>query len=404
MNLDRKRWIILGSCILADLVQGASYASSVFAKPMMEQLNCTKEQWTMAFSLSLVFLPVGMLVSGRIVDRSSPKIAVAGGAVIFGLGWFLAGFSNSVTWLYLTFGTMMSIGSGATYGAAVAVAVRWFPDRRGLASGLAVGALGFGTAIISIVGARLLQHFTVLMTFRILGIVFFVIVALAAMVISNPPRDYAPKGIAGSKSDGSLGPELSWSQMLTKPRFWVLYALYVFGAFSGLMVISQASPIAQEMAGLTKEAAAVVVMVLGLANASGRVIWGTVSDRLGRVWSLTLMFVVTMIIMFLMPQLATQQATLVLGAILIGACFGGYLGTFPSLSAESFGVRNAGVNYALLFSAFSIAAIAGPKVGARLGQQPGGYAQAFIVAGVIAAIGLLICLAIGVTDRRQPSR
>ncbi len=145
MNLDRKRWFVLGSCILANLVQGATYASSVFAKPIMEQLHCTKEQWAMAWSLSLVFLPVGMLLSGKIVDQRSPRIAVGAGAVLFGLGAFLAGFSRSLLWLDLTFGVMMSIGSGATYGAAVAVSVRWFPDRRGLAAGLT--AAGFGAGV-----------------------------------------------------------------------------------------------------------------------------------------------------------------------------------------------------------------------------------------------------------------
>lgn len=405
MDLDRKRWFILAACVLTNVVSGAAYASSVFAKPMMEHLKCTKEQWALAFSLSLLFLPIGMLMSGRIADRGRPRVAVAMGAVLFGLGVFLAGFSNSLTWLYLTFGAMLSLGSGSAYGAAIAVSVRWFPERRGMASGVTVGALGFGTAIIAPLAQWLILNpsLGVLGMLKVLGAACFVILVLASLVLANPPAGYAPAGFRPQTgSPAGAGDGLNWTQMLAKPRFWLLYALYAFGAFSGLMIISQASPIAQEMAGLNAKAAAGVVSVLGLANATGRVFWGSVSDKIGRLSSLALMFFVTLIVMFLLPGLATHKATLIPAVILIGTCFGGYLGTFPSLCADSFGTRNAAVNYALLFSAFGLAGVVGPKIGARFAGSPGGYAQAFVVAGVISVVGLLLALGMRIADAKGP--
>lgn len=399
---ESRRWLILLACVAANLVQGTAYASSVFARPMMEHLGCTKEEWALAFSLSIGFLPIGMLLSGILADRRSPRLGVAIGGLLFGGGVFLAGFSYSLAWLYTTFGVVLSLGSGAVYGAAIATAVRWFPDRRGFASGLAVGALGFGTAIIAPVAQRLIQipELGVLGMFRVLGVGFAAILLLASTIIVNPPKDYAPPGSApGPRDTAKARDHLAWTAVLRRARFWALYVLYVLGAFSGLMVISQASPIAQDLAGMSERAAAGVVALLGLANAAGRVSWGFASDRIGRLLSLCLMFLVTIGVMLALPSLARDRSTLIPAVIVVGVCFGGYLGTFPSISADAFGTTNAGVNYAMLFSAFSLSGLIGPKVGARLAQTSGGYDQGFLVAGVISAVGLALATAMTLAER-----
>lgn len=417
MSLDKRRWLILLAGIVANLCQGAAYASSIFAKPVLEFLHCMvaknghigpdMNKWAFAFSLNLGMLPVGMLLSGKLADQKSPRLVVAIGALLFGGGMFLAGYTSNINWFFVTFGIMMGLGSGSAYGAIVSTAVRWFPDRRGLASGLAVGALGFGPAVIAPVALSLMAHapagsVPVLFTFKVLGIAFLIAMGLAALATSNPPKGYKPEGFTPSPAAKAVsGINFTWTQMLGTGKFWVLYVMYACGAFSGLMIISQASPIAKEIAGDPAQIAifaAKAVSVIAIANAAGRVVWAYISDLIGRMPALCAMFLITAIAMFVLPQFAAQQNTFMIDAILIGICFGGYLGTFPSLCADSFGSTGMAVNYALLFSAFAVAAIAGPKVGAIIKMSTGSYSQAFIIAGVVSAVGFLTALALTASE------
>jgi MFS transporter, OFA family, oxalate/formate antiporter len=437
MNPDKKRWLILLAGILANLCMGAAYASSVFAKPMLIHLallvpkmipnpdgvgkmvdptgamvpDMTK--WAIAFSINLAFLPIGMLLSGRIADKKSTRLVVVLGGLMFGLGMFLAGFANSLTMLYVTFGITMGLGSGAAYGAIVSTAVRWFPDFRGLASGLAVGALGFGSFVIAPVANSMInpaEPDSVLYAFKVLGLAFLAIIAVASVIMVNPPAGYKPAGFnpKAPASKAASKEDLVWTQMLGRAKFWGLYLMYACGTFSGLMIISQASPIAQSMTNdikalgdpkLMAAAGAGIASILGLANAAGRIVWGSISDRIGRLLSLALMFVLTSAAMFLLPTFVVERSTFVPLAIVLGACFGGYLGTFPSICADAFGVKNMAVNYGVLFSAFSVAAVAGPFVGAAINKSSGGYGPAFTIAGVVAAVGFVLAVCLMLAER-----
>jgi len=167
------------------------------------------------------------------------------------------------------------------------------------------------------------------------------------------------------------------------------------------MVISQASPIGQKMANLTPADAVWIVSLMGLSNALGRVFWGFVSDKIGRLNSLLTMFAVTAVAMFLLPELAKAKTTLLIDGMIVGACFGGYLGTFPSVCADYFGTKNLTVNYALLFSAFSVAAIAGPISAGKIHTATGTYVNAFIIAGAVSAAGVLLTIIAIFLSRRK---
>lgn len=409
LKTDKKRWGILLAGVLANMCMGAAYASSVFAKPLILHLGLYSQvaggvqmpdmtKWAWAFALNLACLPVGMLISGKFADIKSSKIVIACGGTIFGLGMLLTGFAGSLTWVLICFGIMMGIGSGAAYGAVVSTTVRWFPDMRGLASGLAVGALGCGTLVIAPVAHWLMTNvpegeIPVLWSFKVMGIAFFVIIIAASFMMASPPAGYKPEGwipktaIAGTASASN---DVNWSSMLKKSEFWILFFMYACGTFSGLMVISQASLIAQKMAKLTPADAVWIVMLMGLANALGRVFWGFVSDKIGRLNVLLIMFAVTSTVMFLFPELARTKLALLFGCMIVGACFGGYLGTFPSVCADYFGAKNLTLNYALLFSAFSVAAITGPLAAGKIEALTGSYVNAFIVAGIVSFSGIVL--------------
>lgn len=413
VNPDKKRWLILFCGILANMCQGAAYASSVFAVPLLMHLGLSvigpngKEapdmaKWALVFSMNLAMLPIGMLLSGKIADQRSPRVVVAAGGILFGLGVFLAGFSESYAWLCITFGIMAGLGSGAAYGAVVSVAARWFPERRGLASGLAVGALGFGTVLIVPIANWLIQFsgsapdLAVLFTLKVLGVAFLVIMVAASNIMVNPEKGYAPANFVPTvAAKAASGVDFAWKDMVRTGRFWLLYVLYVCGAFSGLLVISQAKPIVMgiQTTGLDPAAlakyAGYFVMVVAAANATGRVAWGWISDRTGRMPAITMMFLITSVTMLLLPRLTGSTNTLFPAAILLGACYGGYLGIFPPICADAFGGKNMAVNYALLFSGFSVAAIAGPYAAGFIKNTTGSYDQAFLVAGGVAFVGLL---------------
>ena len=400
MDLSKKRRVVIAAGVFANLCQGAAYSFSVFKGPLKAHLGCSETQVALAFSLAIAFLPVGMLISGRFADRGGPRIVVALGGLLFGAAMFLAGFSHSVAWLYATFGVMLSLGNGAVYGAVVATAVKWYPERRGMAGGIVVSALGLGTVAIAPLAQRMIDSpaLGVLGAFKVLGAAFVVITVGASLFMTNPPPGYST---APEKENQPTAEDLHWRRMLARPRFWLLYVIYTAGAFSGLMIVSQASSIAQELTGLRAGAASLVVGVLGLANASGRLSWGTISDRIGRLPALALMFAITAAVMFGFSTLAASAPGLVAAILLVGLCYGGYLGTFPSICADAFGSRNLTVNYGLLFSAFSLAGVLGPRVGAVLKESTGGYTASFAVACGVALFGLLLCLITGIRPDRS---
>lgn len=393
MNLDRKRWVVIIAAICANLCQGSAYVFSVYAAPLEKHLGAPQPQVSLAFSLSLGFLPLGMLMAGRYADRGSPRLMVLLGGTLFSLGMFLAGFTNSLTWLYLTYGLMMSLGNGAAYGAAVSAAVRWFPDKRGMASGLVVSALGLGALIIAPIAQWSISQIGILHTFKALGIVFLFVVIVASRLINNPPAGYAPAN--ASSGDGVnvvCRSNLNWRAMIAQPVFYQLFVLYLFGTFSGLMVMSRASGIAQELAGMSPALASVTVGLLGAANSAGRLAWGAVSDKIGRFRALALMFTLTAIMMIGLASVITDPVLFVPAILLVGLCYGGYLGVFPSVCADAFGSVNLAVNYAVLFTAFSLAGLVGPQVVTLLRTTMDAYAPAFWIAAGICAVGLVMSL------------
>ena len=395
LTLSKKRWIVMSAGILANACMGAGYAFSVFRNDLVSVLGCTPQQASFAFSLSFVFLPVGMLACGWIVRRFGSRAAVTTGGLVFGLGTVAAGFSQSISWLYLTYGAMVSVGNGITYAAVVATAVRWFPERKGLAGGLVVGALGAGTLVISYAGQAMLgQGTNVLDAIKILGLCYIMVGLFASRFISDPPKGYAPVAASRKAKVEAAGPtnDFVWQQMIAQPYFWLMFVVYVCGTFPGLMLISQAKDVAKEVTKLDLAAAAGMVGMLGASNAVGRMLWGAVSDRIGRLNSLTAMLAVTALVMFFMPGLLGLKIGLIIGFVATGLCFGGCLGTFPSVCADAFGSRNIEVNYAVLFVAFSVAGVAGPVYGAQLHEVSGGYNTGFMAAATAGALGVALSI------------
>ena len=408
MTNTQKRWFILGAGIVANICQGVAYTSSIFMLPLGEALNRPHDKWSgewgLIFAMTLAFLPLGMLLSGKLADLGKTRFTAGMGALLFGGGLLLASLGGGVGWIALTLGAMTSIGSGCMYGTVLGAIVRWFPDRRGLASGLAVAAVGVGPLILAPITSRFIASYGVMDMFAILGVICLVFMGLAALYVKNPPEGYAPEGWTPpvQSTTAPAREHLNWKQMIARPLFWLMFAAYFCGVFAGILVNGLAAPIAVELAGFTRAEAPLAVMLFAVASAGGRALWGYLSDRFGRVPMIAVAFVLTAVSMFAMYRYVTAPGALLPCIAAAGLCYGGIFGTFPSLCADSFGTKNAAVNLAVLFISFSLVALIAPQVvGAYRAAGQGEYTGAFLVAGCIAVIGLVLSIIMGRTIARS---
>lgn len=388
------RWLVLISSVVINLCIGSAYAWSVFQKPLIDLFSWSTADTSLAFTIALAIVPIAMIVAGRLQDRIGPKKVIFAGGVLFGIGIIGAGFTHSLGVLYLTYGITGGIGIGTTYACTVANTVKFFPDRRGLASGLIAAGFGLGAVLFAPVSTMLIDAFGVLAAFKGLGAVYLTLIPVLSLFIKAAPAGYAPAGWAPAAcpSNPVTVVDKNWKQMLADPRFYVLWCVYLIGTVSGLMIIAHASPFGQEIIKITPQVAAMAVGVLALANTGGRIFWGWVSDRIGRFNTILVMFLLSGIVMLVLPGVSGLMG-FVAALIVVGLCFGGFMGIFPSITADLFGPKNLGMNYGLMFTAFGAAAIIGPRLAAMAKESSGGdYTQAFLVAAALSAVGIVLGL------------
>jgi OFA family oxalate/formate antiporter-like MFS transporter len=352
----------------------------------------TTAQASLAFTLNLSLVPFAMIVAGRIQDSKGPKVVTLVGGIIFGLGIFLAGRIGSLSGLYLTYGVLGGIGIGTVYACTVGNTIKWFPDKRGLAGGLTAAGFGMGAVVFAPLAVTLIAGSGVLGTFSILGILFGIVIVVSSFFMAAPAAGWKPEGWT-PKSGATQGSEDKTStEMLKTPRFYILWAMYTIGCISGLMIVGHASPIAQEQIGLSPEVAAAVVSFLGIANSSGRVFWGFISDRIGRYNAFAAMFVVSAVCLIIL-NLASGLALFIVGICGVAMSFGGYMGIMPSITADNFGAKYIGINYGVMFTAFGLAAFIGPRLAAVVKESSGGaYGPAFVITSVMSIAGILLAL------------
>jgi OFA family oxalate/formate antiporter-like MFS transporter len=378
--MRKNRWIILIVSVMINLCIGFAYAWSVFQKPLMETFGWSAGQASLVFTINLAVLPIAMIVAGRLGKKIGVRGVVMMGGLLFGAGIFLSGMIQSIGALYFTYGLVAGSGIGLIYSCTVSNTVKWFPDKKGLAGGLTAGGFGAGSIIFAPVAVSFISSQGVLGAFKILGLIFSAVILVLGLLMSSPPEEDA----VAETIDQSGKRELATKEMLKTSDFYMIWILMVLGCISGLMIISQASPIGQAKVGLSQEEAAFAVGFIGLANATGRVFWGMVSDKLGRYQTLMMMFLFSSVGLILL--VVTSALPLFLAAIcLIAASYGGVFGLFPSITADLFGVRNMGMNYGVVMTGLSVGAIIGPQI-AAFAVGASGYDLAFMI-----TVGINIC-------------
>ncbi len=389
------RWRVLVGSVLVLLCTGAIYAFSVFAGPLTSAHGWTMGQVMLAFTINGAIAPIPMIAGGYIIDRGGARLAIFAGSLLFALGFVLTGTASSTTQLYLYYGLIAGLGQGFAYSGCLNNTIKLFPDKRGLAAGLITMGMGAGSVVAAPVAQAIIKSSGVGAAFVRMGIVYAVVVVLGALLIQPAPNGYAPAGWTPPTGAGAPVNH-TWTQMLRKPSFYLIFVMLGAGAFSGLLIASQLSPIAQtSMFGITAATAAVLVSIYSICNAAGRFAWGAVSDRLGYTTAVASIYAVVALAMVVLLTMHST-AGFVIGIVLLGLCFGGVMGVFPALTMKTFGPRFQGVNYGIMFSAYSIAAYFGPKIGASMGGgAKGDYTNPFIVSIVVAVVGIALALVLG---------
>lgn len=380
------RWRVVVGGVSMNLALGSLYAWSVFVLPLEQEFTWTRAQTSWVFTIAIVTFAVTFIFAGRMQDVRGPRLCAFLGAVLVSLGFFLASFTASLTYLYLMF-AVVGAGNGFGYAAPMPVASKWFPDKRGLVIGLMVGGYGAGSAIIGPVASSLIQSMGWRPTFRLLGVVFFVMGMIGTWLLTNPPAGYRPRGWT-PPATAAARRDFSTVEMLRTLQFYELWLAYCLGATAGLMTISQLVPFARS-AGLGPAAATFAITVGAFGNAGGRILSGWLSDRMGRLTTLCVMVLASAVAM---PALFIWRQEVLLFYILVAVvywCYGTQLSVFASATADLYGTRNLGLNYGILFTAWGAAGILGPMIAARVYDASGGYRYAFYAASGLALVAFV---------------
>ncbi|MDD8020814.1 MAG: OFA family MFS transporter [Acidobacteriota bacterium] len=447
----KNRWSVVFGAFIIQISLGAVYIWSVFQTPLLAHFPAWNErQVTLPAQIILACFALGVIVAGRIQDKIGPRSVAMAGGLMLAVGLMLASLTGNfpatkaLDWLILTYSVLGGLGIGTAYVCPIATCVKWFPDKRGLITGLAVAGFGAGAFFFAPLAKGLIDgsHYQLLgknlfplpeaglfNTFLIFGIIFLVTISGGALLLKNPEAGYRPAGWNPPREltpAASLKVNFSPSEMFCTWQFWLLWTVFLIGCGGGLMIIMKASPIWQSFAvSSLKEgmgaghleqiasAGALAVSILAIFNSLGRIIWGKISDLAGRQPAMLAICFMEGLAMLFLPQMKAFPSFLT-GISIIGLCFGGLLAVLPAITADFFGTEHYGANYGWMFSAYGAGGILGPYLAARLmktsaivrirefhaGQENleqtmvvGDYQLAFLLTGVLclaAAAALLL--------------
>jgi len=409
------RWLVVGGAILIQLCLGAIYAWSVFT-PSLKEAGWTSAQTQAVFSAGLASFAVVMVIAGRLMPKVGPRALAIAGGVVLGAGYIVGGLTcgdtPDPTKLLLLIGVVGGSGIGLGYVVPIAVGMRWFPDKKGLVTGLAVAGFGFGATLwVKLAGSwgHLIVNVGLGKTFLIYGIVFLIAVIIGGLTMIFPPEGWKPEGWEPAPAKGGTASvddlAITSGDMLKNPKYFMILLTFMFGASAGLMSIGlmKLYPMQALMAsGMDKAAASAaaglaMAVFFSLANGVGRIAWGAICEKLGVKTSIVVMMIIQGIVVIAFQKMAGTPILLYVGATLIGFNFGGNFALFPMITANTFGAKTVGQNYGWVFLAYGVGGIFGPMLGGKLGDLDN-FPLAFTICGV------LCLLAAGIISMVKPPK
>lgn len=423
-----KGWIVVFAGLALNLCLGVLYTWSVIAAyisaPKVDPVTgavsattwgLTAAQASLPYSVALGVFAIVMVFAGRAQDKFGPRLVATIGGILIGLGLIVASFTpkGTIALMVIGYGILGGTGIGLGYASATPAAVKWFnPTKKGLITGIVVAGFGLASVYISplttyLLGAKVDLKFAeitglalgVNKTFLILGILFLVVTVVVSQFIKNPPKDYEVPADTSTKTKSASAPvagkrEYVWKEMIKTWQFYMLWVMYAFVAFAGLMIIGHMAKIAK--AQLPAEQAAlgfILVALLAIGNASGRIVAGMVSDKIGRTMTMMVFFLSQAVFMGVL-YLSTSQLILVAGAFGVGFNYGANLTLFPATVGDYFGVKNMGVNYGMVFTAWGVGGVFGAQTAAMIFDATKSYNGAYALAAALCVAAAVMSLAV----------
>jgi OFA family oxalate/formate antiporter-like MFS transporter len=412
-KIGNRNVVVLGA-IIVQLCLGSIYAWSIFQKALYTTIaDGGLYEWdklwsNLPFAAGLASFALFMIFAGRWQDRVGPRKVATVGGILLGIGVALSGLvdilgfsANIVTgtlYLVITYGIIGGAGIGFAYVCPIAALVKWFPDKKGLMTGVAVAGFGGGALIFNYVEQYLIGFFGGVIGYPliVLGVIYLVFVVIGSQMLVNPPAGWLPEGFTPppTTADGA-GTGIMPGQMARTSDFWVLWLMFALAATAGLMTLGNVVSAAVDIDPIvdTLELGALIAGIMSIFNAAGRIVWGRISDSIGRNSTFIAMFLVLAIAMFAFAfvPVGTSWILVTVIASVIGFCFGGNFALFPSATADYFGSEHVGKNYGVVFTAYGIAGILGALVAGTFGAIAG-YSLAFLITGVLAIIAIVLTL------------
>jgi MFS family permease len=424
--MARNRWLVAIAGTVAMACLGTVYSWSLFTQPLIAAFGWSNATTTWSFAIGIFFLGVGAILGGRWQDRKGPRIVAVTGVVLWGIGNVLAGLGTTrfgAPWIYATYGVLGGLGLGLGYVTPVAAVTKWFPDKRGLGSGMVVMGFGLGAFVYNnllkaipafaaasreagqVIAARAgggdaaMSEGAVgaiMTTFVVSGAVYAVLGGLCASLVRDPPAGWAPAA-ATAKAGAAGAPKAAAqrdyrpSEAMRTPQFWSLWAMLFLNVTAGILFISNAVPIMRELTGAAPGTAVAVYGFIALSNGLGRFFWGAVSDRIGRNGAYLLIYGLQVVIFFVVGGVGSLWVVAALFAVVL-LCYGGGFGTMPSFVADHFGTRYMGVNYGWILLAWGVGGIVGPIFVAAVKDATGSFSGALPVIAVMLLVAMVLPL------------
>ncbi len=410
------RYLVVLGALIIQVCLGSIYAWSIFQTALRGGIYNWPSLWTqLPFAAGLASFAIFMILAGRLQDRIGPRKVATIGGILLGIGYLLAGLVDIVSqgnpligtlWLVLTYGIIAGAGIGFAYVCPIAALVKWFPDKKGLITGVAVAGFGAGALVMGYVETWLLLLPTIFPlvggAFLSLGILYIILVVFGSQLLTNPPSSWTPPGyIPKEKTAEASGKNYLPREMIITVVFWLLWFMFLFAATAGLMTLGNVKSATAAIDPLTASLpewpfiATIIVGVMSIFNALGRIAWGAISDLVGRVSTMVMMFTLLTIGMFVFAFLSTINASWIVVmavASLVGFCFGGNFALFPSSTADYYGTKNVGSNYGVLFTAYGVAGITGALAAGLIVDFTGSYMLAFVITGILAVVAVILAI------------